>query len=199
MKRPANKTLAYAALLLSIGLIAFAACNGDDSETSPTATDLAAEASATVPPADATPFQGSREAVEKPEGDVPSTPLLVDVRAAEHEGFDRIVFEFNAANPGFRAEYVDEATGCGSGLPVEIAGAALLQVRITPVAAHDEAGAPTFAQQELAPDLPSILEAEQTCDFEGEVTWVVGLAEEADFTAITLREPFRIVVDVAHP
>jgi hypothetical protein len=184
MKRSILPMPAWAVLLIGIGLIAFSACDDGNGE-SPTPTTA--------------PFRGTLDPVQKPEGESVGQPLLVDVRAAEHDGFDRIIFEFDAEDAGFRAEYVDEATGCGSGLPVEIAGAALLQVRITPVAAHDEAGAPTFAQQELAPGLPSILEAEQTCDFEGAVTWVVGLAQEAEFNALTLRNPFRIVVDVAHP
>lgn len=185
-----------------LGLVS-AACNGDDGEPSPTET-AGAVVSPTSPPAPTdtpslTPFEGSREPVEVPGGTAPPTPLLVDVRAASHEGFDRIVFEFDGGEPGFRVQYIDEATGCGSGLPVELEGTALLEVHMVPADAHNEAGEPTFAEQELAPGLPSILEAKQTCDFEADVTWVIGLAEEADFTAITQTDPFRIVVDVAHP
>ncbi|MEX0785120.1 MAG: hypothetical protein WD939_00640, partial [Dehalococcoidia bacterium] len=70
---------------------------------------------------------------------------------------------------------------------------------ISPAAAHDDAGAPTFPQRDLRPSFASILEAIQTCDFEADVTWVLGLSEEVDFSAITQREPFRVVVDVARP
>lgn len=192
------------ALLALLAIFAIACDDGDGDVPAATGTPEGPHATATegAPPTDAaapTPFVGSREPVEKPVGDVTDTPLLVDVRAASHDGFDRVVFEFDLHDPGFRAEYVDEAIACGSGNVVEIDGAALLQVRITPVAAHNEAGEPTFPQQELSPGLPSILEAEQTCDFEAEVTWVLGLAQEVDFNAISLREPFRVVVDVAHP
>ena len=190
-------------LTTALGLIAIGCDEDDDGDAEPTATTAAAEATATAPSDETpsgTPFAGSRDPVVVPAGAMPTgQPKLIDVRAAEHEDFDRIVFEFDAADPGFRVEYVDEAIGCGSGLPVEIAGAALLRVRITPVAAHDEAGAPTFPQQEFMPALPSIVEAEQTCDFEADVTWVIGLTEEADFTAVAVTDPFRIVVDVAHP
>jgi hypothetical protein len=68
-----------------------------------------------------------------------------------------------------------------------------------PAAAHDDAGETTFGPQIISPGLPSILAVVSTCDFEGQVTWVVGLRNEADFTALTLNGPFRVVVDVAHP
>ena len=38
-----------------------------------------------------------------------------------------------------------------------------------------------------------------TGDFEGGLTWVLGFSEEADFRVFALPEPFRIVIDVAHP
>ena len=199
-----RRLIVASALVLTAALSLLLLACGDDEEEGPTPTPTTAAASPTalsgetVTPG-ATPFQGGREPVEQPPEVSDTTPRLVDVRAASHEGFDRAVFEFDTAGPGFRVEYVDEATGCGSGLPAEIEGGALLQVRMTPADAHDEAGAPTFGEQELTPDLPSIIEAEQTCDFEADVTWVIGLTEEADFTAISLMEPFRVVVDVAHP
>jgi len=200
-RRPLAVTLLL--LVSALGLIALA-CGDDnkDGGATPIATTAAAEATPTAPAGETpseTPFQGGREPIEVPGPAAPPVLVLTDVRAAAHEGFDRIVFEFQGGLPGYRVEYVDEATGCGSGLPVEIAGAALLQVRMAPAAAHDDAGAPTFPQQELLPGLPSILEAEQTCDFEADVTWVIGLTEEADFTAVSLLDPFRVVVDVAHP
>jgi len=200
-----RRLLALALLLLitALGLVALACGeDGENGGATPTATAAAAEATPTAPAGETpgeTPFAGSREPVEKAAGAVSATPLLVDVRGAAHEGFDRIVFEFDAADPGFRVEYVDEALGCGTGEPEEVEGAAFLQVKVQPAAAHDEAGAPTFPQQELTPGLSSIVAGRQTCDFEADVTWVIGLTEEADFTATSLLDPFRVVVDVAHP
>jgi hypothetical protein len=48
-------------------------------------------------------------------------------------------------------------------------------------------------------NLPSLVEAERTGDFEGVLTWVLGLNEEAGFRVYELEEPYRLVVDVAHP
>ena len=191
--------------LLAIGAVACG--DSDDADADPTATADQGEATATAVPdgngaadeATAPPeFEGSRDPVEIP-GDG-SGAQLVDVRAARDEGFDRVVFEFEGAQPGANVAYVSPpVTACGSGMPVDVAGGALLQVRMSPAAAHDDAGTTTFDLQELNPGLPTILVVVQTCDFEGELTWVVGLTSEVDFVTMTLPDPFRIVIDAAHP
>jgi len=122
---------------------------------------------------------------------------LRSVRAGEHAEFDRVVFEFEGAQlPGYQLEYVDEAIQCGSGNPVTVAGKARLQVTFTPAKAHTDAGQPTVATRELRPALPVVQELERTCDFEGEVTWVLGNASPRKYRVMELREPSRIVVDV---
>ena len=178
-------------LLTAVMLLVLTACDGDDGGATPTTTDAPAATAA---------FEGGREPVEVPEGTAPPTPLLVDVRTGQAEGFDRVVFEFADTLPGYRVEYVSPPIpACGSGLPVTIAGHAFLQVRMTPAAAHDEQGNTTFGRTELTPGLPTILEVESTCDFEGEVTWVLGLSEEVDFNVFFLTDPYRLVIDVSHP
>ena len=192
------------AALLAIGAVACG--DSDDADADATATADQGEATATAVPdgngaadeATAPPeFEGSRDPVEIP-GDG-SGAQLVDVRAASQEGFDRVVFEFVGAQPGASVAYVSPVTACGSGMPVDVAGGALLQVRMSPAAAHDDAGTMTFDLQELDPGLPTILVVVQTCDFEGELTWVVGLTSEVDFVTSSLTGPFRIVIEVAHP
>jgi hypothetical protein len=54
-------------------------------------------------------------------------PTLVGIRAAHHPTFDRIVFDFSGGLPATReAAYVPELIGDGSGLPVPVAGRAIL-------------------------------------------------------------------------
>ena len=43
------------------------------------------------------------------------------------------------------------------------------------------------------------MEVESACDFEGEVTWMVGVTAETDFRVTDLADPFRVVIDIAHP
>jgi len=149
------------------------------------------------------PFEGTRGPAQG-EGTAPVPPgaLLVQVRYGRHENFDRIVFQFENGLPGYRIEYVQPPiVGDFSGLPVDIAGGAFLRAHFSVAAAHDPStGDRTYlGPLELSVGLPSLLEAEVTGDFEGGLTWVLGLSEEADFRVFALAEPFRIVIDVAHP
>ena len=179
---------------------------GTPTRSPPTTTPSAT--ATTTPPASPTvtvsPFQGTRGPVEAPPS--PSLPLggalLVDVRPAKHERFDRIVFEFQGGLPGYRIEYVQPPIlGDASGLPITIEGAAFLQVRFRSAAAHDpDTGVQTYTgPRELSPGLPSLVEAQETGDFEAILTWVLGLTEEADFQVYRLEDPFRIAIDVGHP
>lgn len=132
----------------------------------------------------------------------PPTALLVDVTTPLNQGFDRIVFEFEEGLPGYSIEYVEPPiTADPSDLPVEIEGGAFLRVRFDSAAGHDPlTGEPTYdGPLEVATDLPSLLEMERAGDFEGVLTWVLGLEEEVDFRVFELAEPFRVIIDIVHP
>ena len=74
----------------------------------------------------------------------PTVPTLVGIRAAHHPTFDRVVFDFRGGLPRtHEAGYVPRLTGDASGLPVPIAGRAILHVRFSPADAHDATGTPT--------------------------------------------------------
>jgi hypothetical protein len=199
-----NRLFIGIALLVAILAVGALSCSDDDDDVAPTVTTVAASDTATEEPSgDATPtpsaFEGGRDPVDLP-GDGGLGALLTDVRAASQDGFDRVVFEFAKALPGANVEYVSSPiVACGSGLPVEISGDALLEVRMFAAVAHDEAGEPTFGPQAISPGLASIIEVVTICDFEGQVTWIVGLSNEADFVVVTLADPARVVVDIAHP
>jgi hypothetical protein len=142
------------------------------------------------------PFQGTTEPTEKQRAGAP-VAVLREVRAAEQPGFDRVVFELDGM-PGYRIGYVDRPAQCGSGEPVEVAGEARLQVQLLPAQAHTEAGEPTVRERERRLDLPVVKEIESTCDFEADVTWVLGLASRRPYRVQELAGPPRLVVDVGH-
>jgi hypothetical protein len=194
--------------LVSISLLlGLAACGGSSTPSvptnTPTLTSTPAPATATPAPGQ-TPFPGGKDPVEG-HSPGPIASELTDVRAASHDeegGFDRITFEFaTAARPSYRVEYITPpATGCGSGEPATIAGVAILHVRFANTNAHDlQSGQSTIDATEIAPGLPALLEAEQTCDFEAVVNWDIGLSAQVDFRVTELDNPPRIAVDVAHP
>lgn len=124
---------------------------------------------------------------------------MTEVRTARNEGFDRVVFQFAGDQlPGYHVEYIDEpVVKCGSGDTTAIAGQGWLRVRIQPAQAHEN-GQVTVAERERKPGLPVLQELELTCDFEADVTWVLGVKNPNPYRVMELREPTRLVVDVRH-
>jgi hypothetical protein len=207
-------------LIAGIALAALGvACGGDDSPTdvspapgtsSPQATAAATSQAATAEPTaksanaeptqqpTAQPFEGGTDPVVAP----PSSnevATVVDVRAAVHGGFDRIVFEFAGDEvPGYKVEYVDAAAACGSGEPVVLPGPATLSVELRPAAAHDDDGESTVDVSEIELGGGAITKAESTCDFEAIVVWAVGMTGERPFNVFELGEPARLVIDIAN-
>ena len=147
----------------------------------------------------AEPFEGTAGIVDRP-GRATETALLVDVRAAQHEGFDRTVFEFAGdALPAYHVEYVDKPVRqCGSGAVVPVAGDGWLHVRFSGANAHTEAGEATVGFRERATNLTNLLEIESICDFEAEVGWVLGVRSPNHYRVIELSSPTRLVVDIRH-
>lgn len=142
-------------------------------------------------------FEGTAGIVEKKSTGEPR--VLGAVRAAQHTAYDRVVFEFVGAIPGYHLEYVDRPVrDCGAGDTKTVEGDGWLEVRLTPAHAHTEAGEPTVSRRELFPRLPIVRELERTCDFEAVVTWVIGTASPNRFRVLELSDPPRLVVDILH-
>lgn len=124
--------------------------------------------------------------------------MLTEVETGRHEGYDRVVFGFQEVVPGYAIRYVDTPVQCGSGHEVEVAGVAYLEVHMSFAQAHTETGEATIQERERTPDLPMLRSLISTCDFEGYVTWVLGLAEQTPYRVNELADPPRLVVDAAH-
>ena len=125
-----------------------------------------------------------------------STPTLVAVRAGHHAGFDRVVFEFRGGLPSHRVRYVDQLVQDGSGRPVQVAGAADLEVLFRDANAHDQSGRPTVSPSHFSPGFPVLNEVAQVGDFEAVVTYGLGLDHRVNVKTFTLSNPSRLVVDL---
>jgi len=123
----------------------------------------------------------------------PFAPLLTDIRAAHHPGFDRVVFEFFGGVPSRAVSYdIDVVNPKGDVVPV--AGRAVLGVRFE-ARGHNEAG--TFiSPRRLTVPLPNVLTVRQGEDFEGVLLYGIGLAKRQPFHVFTLTHPSRVVVDI---
>jgi len=126
----------------------------------------------------------------------PPQPTLVSITAAHHTTYDRVVFRFRGGPPpAVRAHYVRRLVNDASGEPVRIAGRAVLRVRMTPAAAHTATGADTVAPRTTFA-LPDVMTTVRAGDFEGVLSYGIGLARGTAFDVFTLRRPSRVVVDV---
>jgi hypothetical protein len=128
--------------------------------------------------------------------------LLTAVRVGAQPGFDRVVFEFESAVPGYSVEYVPlPLTADPSGLPVAIQGDHALWVRMEPAASYDPASDPlrlTYTgPTRISTSLPTAVEVVKTGDFEAVLSWAIGVRGEQPFKVSTLSAPPRLVVDIA--
>lgn len=132
---------------------------------------------------------------------VSGAAILRAVRTAQHDGYDRIVFDFGGDPlPNYHIEYVDRPVRqCGSGDPVPVAGDAWLAIRFEPAYAHTDAGQPTVANRERTLTLLNLRELELICDFEAQVEWVAGLASPEPYHVLELTAPARLVLDIRPP
>lgn len=171
----------------------------DEPTTEPTTEDPTDEQTTgdqTTSPDDAEGPPFPTETTDQVEESFDATLLLVDVRVAEHEGFDRFVLEFEGdGEPGWRVGYVEEAVREGSGEPMDLDSDALLQVIATHTMPDDMAGY-YDGPREMDPDGEVIDEVALDGTFEGYTTAYLGLDDVEVFRVFTLTEPSRLVVDV---
>lgn len=121
--------------------------------------------------------------------------VLVDIRAASHPRFDRVVFEFAVRAPRVSVTWVDELTGIGSGLPIPVAGRAILQVRMSGTDAHVN-GTPTVPVR-TAYAMKNVITTVSAGDFEGEVVYGIGVLAPTPFRTMRLVHPNRLVIDLS--
>jgi len=163
------------------------------------------EANVAPAPADETQtdtadFAGTAGTTEKKNTNIKAPGIMSAVRSARHGNYDRVVFEFRGTElPTYHIEYIDKpVNACGSGNVVPLAGDAWLEIRFTDAYAHTPEGQPTISDRERTPGLPVIKEMKLTCDFEAEVTWVLGAASPNRYRVIELKNPTRLAVDIKH-
>lgn len=126
-------------------------------------------------------------------------PHLTGIRTGVHASFDRVVFDLGGSAPGYKVGYVHRVHEDGSGQTVRTRGHADLLVRLTPANAHHENGSPTYSGPDrFTVDAPELREVAFAGDFEGVVSIALGVRHKNGFRVLTLSNPTRLVVDVAH-
>ena len=133
-----------------------------------------------------------------------SALTIAEVRAGSHDGYSRIVLEFEGeGTPGWRApEWVDSASTMGKGDPITVKGDHTLVIHGTGTASIQPTGQGS-GQQRLDLDKgdgdegdEGIEEAFVDPGFEGEFQVVLG-TDSQTYRVFTLSDPTRLVIDVA--
>jgi len=189
-----------------LAAVAATGCTGRSAGPSATPTSTAAApAATTTTPAGATTTTAPRwttapkARTHNPE--VPERmPMLVAIRTGSHAGYDRVVLQFRNALPSWRVGYAGRVTS-ESGATVPLEGAAFLFVQVDPAWAHDQntpANPPTYTgPRTLTPRHPTLRQVRWVDEFEGFLTFGIGLQRRVGFRVLELREPPRLAIDVA--
>jgi hypothetical protein len=200
MKRRVGPALAVVILPLFLPT----ACGADNNQPSGGSTSRAVTTPSPSTSAEPTPPSGGIPAtwtsdpvkVDRDNLPVPPVPVLTNIHSAAHtpEGFDRIVFDFQGALPGYEVKYVFEVIEDGSGRTVTMPGRRYLRVTMGPAQAHTDAGM-TTAPRAKTLNYPMLKAYVVVGDFEGVVTVALGLDDVVGFRVGQL--PGRIYIDVA--
>lgn len=152
------------------------------------------------PPSDEAPFPANREPDTRTAQDAALS--MTDIRLGVHEGYDRIVVDLDGQGlPGWQGAYVAQPAESGSGRPVELAGAASLQIAVTGVVYPSaEQYVPYAGPGVIRPASTGVVEEIRVGPlFEGERQIFVGLSDQEPFRIFGLEDPTRVVIDVQHP
>ncbi|MFI8823648.1 hypothetical protein [Streptomyces sp. NPDC053431] len=129
----------------------------------------------------------------------PTTAQVVDVRWGGHRTFDRLVIDVRGTMPPVSVKPVKELRYDGSGNRVPLAGKFFLEIKLSPAAAHNEAGQSVYKGPRLVRiHLPALRGVALTGDFEGVVTIGAAFQNKPHYRTFVLHSPERFVLDVAH-
>ena len=125
---------------------------------------------------------------------------LTAVRTATHAGYDRVVFQFSGGRPAVTAERVTAVYADPKGTKIPLPGHSFLHVvfrgatGFCPQPSHRTWTGPSV----LTPRYPQLLAVKAAGDFEGYLSFGLGLAARGPYHVSTLTGPDRVVIDVSH-
>jgi hypothetical protein len=213
-KRPMNRR--SLPILLAASLVTLAACQaGASPSASSGAPSGSAAASASTAPSDTSspsiaatvdpvpsdelvPFS-CEFPMEQPRS-VPQTVNIVDVRIGSHDGYDRVVFEFNEGTPEITLDRAEPPfTEDASGLPLEVEGNSFLQLIMRGGTKQTASGTSSYTgPTDFDPGFTQLVDLVEGGDFEAQSTWYLGLDSETCVRVMLLTLPDRLVIDVEH-
>lgn len=125
-------------------------------------------------------------------------PLVLSYRVSGHSRFDHLAFIFRGGLPGHEIAYAPRIYADASGLPVPLEGAAFLYIVLRVAHATDAHCRGTAAERTATPRLREILQVKPAGDFEGYVSFGVGLRRRSRYRVFEAQHPDRLIIDVDH-
>ena len=122
---------------------------------------------------------------------------LFGAAAGCHSTFDRFVIRARFATPGYDVRYVSQIVADGSGKPVSLLGTRRIRIIVRNARGHTNAGT-NLLPSVITPRCSNLRQVKKAGDFEGVVTYGLGLRRRTGFRVFRLTAPTRIVIDVAH-
>jgi hypothetical protein len=195
-----------AGLAAVAGLAVLAGCGGARAGSSGPATPATPAATAASNPAASTPVASTPASSTAQLDDTSRAcaqpgSYLTAVRTGKHGGYDRVVFQFSGGLPAVSAERVATVYADPRGTPVSLAGKSRLHVVFRgasgncPQPAHRTWTGPSV----LTPRYPQLLMVRAAGDFEGYLSFGIGLAARGGYHISSLAGPDRVVIDFTRP
>ena len=122
---------------------------------------------------------------------------LFGAAAGCHATFDRFVIRARFATPRYDVRYVRRIVADGSGETVSLLGTKRLRVVIRDARGHTQGGT-NLLPRVITPLCSNLRQIKNAGDFEGVVTFGLGLRRRTGFRVFRLTGPTRVVIDVAH-
>jgi hypothetical protein len=180
------------------GLAVLAGCGGVPAG-SPGPARTAVTGSST--PAGSTPASSTARLDDASRACAGPASYLTAVRTGKHGGYDRVVFQFSGGLPAVTTERVATVYADPRGTPVSLAGKSRLHVVFRgasancPQPAHRTWTGPSL----LTPRYPQLLMIRAAGDFEGYLSFGIGLAARGGYHISSLVGPDRVVIDFTYP
>ncbi len=180
------------------GLIGLAACGSVPASSpgaaqSSTPTASTPTPSVTSPSNTATPSPGAWACPQH-------GSYLTAITVGEHPGYDRVVFQFSGGVPTYSVDRARTVYADPKGTPVALAGQSFLRAVFSGTSAIcPQPLAKTYTGlSTLTPFYPELLVVSAAGDFEGYLSFGIGLAAQGTYNVSLLTDPYRVVIDVRH-
>lgn len=128
------------------------------------------------------------------------TAQVNNLRVGSHSGFDRIVIDYKGKKPAVKVSLVNSLYSCGKGDKLTIPGDKIVKIDLTPAQAHNQKGQDVYVGPgQLSTklyNLTTVKGVRMACDFEGYVTFGIGVKSLKSYSVTHLSDPKRIVLDL---